>query len=63
MVVCEGAVSQGVSTNYAFYKSWLVHFGMILLFVYWDYMLTLQLSRVSVLLLLNNEDHALMLCC
>lgn len=61
MVVCGGAVSQRVSTNDAFYKSWLVHFNILLLLVYMDYTLTWQLllSRVSLLLLLNNNDLAL----
>lgn len=43
MVVCEGAVSQAVSTNDAFYKSRLVHFGLILLLVYMKHILTWQL--------------------
>lgn len=36
MVVCEGAVSQGLSTNDAFYKSRLVHVGIISLLLYMD---------------------------
>lgn len=33
-VICEGAVSQEVRRNHAFYKSWLVNLILILLFVY-----------------------------
>ena len=55
MVVCERVVSQGVSTNDAFYKLWLVHFGIILL-VYVDHILTWQLllSLVSLPLFLSS---------
>lgn len=59
MIVCEGVVSQRVSSNDAFYKSLFV-----LVFycrVYMAYILSRQLllSHVGLLLLLNNEDHTL----